>query len=71
VMSKPHNHKELCTRCRRCVDTCPVQAIAMTPWPDIDRRKCITCYCCVEVCPERAMVVPSLLRGLVQNITGR
>ena len=68
---RPIAVKELCTRCRRCVDTCPVQAIAMTPWPDIDRRKCITCYCCVEVCPERAMVVPSPLRGLIQNITGR
>ena len=60
-----------CTRCRRCADNCPTQAISMTPDPSIDRRRCITCYCCVEACPDRAMVVPSALRGLLRRLAGR
>ena len=71
LQRRPLCNKEICTRCRRCVDNCPAQAIAMSPYPAIDRKKCIMCYCCTELCPEKAMTVPGPLRGLIQNITGR
>lgn len=71
IQRRPACDRKLCTRCRRCANNCPVHAIEMKPFPAIVRGKCITCYCCVEICPERAMVVPSPLRGLIQNITGR
>jgi len=70
VQRQPAAVIRLCTRCSRCAVNCPVQAISMTPDPSIDRRKCITCYCCVEACPERAMVVPSVLRGLLRRLAG-
>ena len=71
VQRQPVADRELCTLCRRCTDICPVQAIEMTPFPAVVRGKCITCFCCVEICPERAMVVPSVLRGLLRNLAGR
>jgi uncharacterized protein (DUF362 family)/NAD-dependent dihydropyrimidine dehydrogenase PreA subunit len=63
--------RRTCIKCRRCADNCPASAIAMSPFPVIDRRKCITCYCCAELCPVKAMSVPSLFRGVLQNLTGR
>ena len=71
IQRRPLCDKRLCTGCRRCADDCPVQTIAMSPYPVINRRKCIMCYCCAELCPEKAMPVPGPLRGLIQNITGR
>ncbi|MBM3332590.1 DUF362 domain-containing protein [candidate division WOR-3 bacterium] len=71
LQRRPLFDKRICTRCRRCADNCPVNAIAMSPYPAIDRKKCIMCYCCAELCPEKAMTVPGPLRGLIQNITGR
>jgi uncharacterized protein (DUF362 family)/NAD-dependent dihydropyrimidine dehydrogenase PreA subunit len=71
VLRRPVCEKRLCTRCRRCADNCPVQAISMTPYPAIDRDKCITCYCCVEACPDRAMSVPSVMHGLLQRLARR
>jgi ferredoxin len=71
IQRRPELDRELCTRCRRCADNCPAQAISMTPDPHIDSRKCITCYCCVEACPERAMKVPSVSRGLLRRLAGR
>ncbi len=68
---RPTLDRQHCTKCRRCADNCPARAIAMSPFPDIDRRKCIMCYCCVELCPEHAMRIPSLVRGLIQNLFGR
>jgi ferredoxin len=71
LQRRPLCNKGICTRCRRCAENCPTQAIAMSPYPVIDRKKCIMCYCCAELCPEKAMTVPGPLRGLIQNITGR
>ncbi len=71
LQRRPLLDRRNCTKCQRCADNCPARAIAMSPFPVIDRQKCIMCYCCIELCPEQAMIVPGLLRGLVQNITGR
>jgi uncharacterized protein (DUF362 family)/NAD-dependent dihydropyrimidine dehydrogenase PreA subunit len=71
IQRRPLCDRRLCTRCRRCADNCPTQAIELSPYPVIDRGKCIMCYCCAELCPEKAMAVPGPFRGLVQNLTGR
>jgi uncharacterized protein (DUF362 family)/Pyruvate/2-oxoacid:ferredoxin oxidoreductase delta subunit len=63
--------ERLCIRCHKCTDNCPATAITMTPYPRIDRKKCISCYCCAELCPKRAFSVPSPLRSLFLNLTGR
>lgn len=67
----PYTDRRSCTRCGRCADTCPVQAISLSPFPQLDRHRCIICYCCVEICPERAMLVPSHLLGILQQFTRR
>jgi uncharacterized protein (DUF362 family)/Pyruvate/2-oxoacid:ferredoxin oxidoreductase delta subunit len=69
--SRPALQQARCTRCARCAGSCPVNAIAMSPWPEIDRARCISCYCCVEVCPERALMVRRGLGGAWARIRGR
>ncbi|MBM3315258.1 DUF362 domain-containing protein, partial [candidate division WOR-3 bacterium] len=71
IQRRPVLDRRLCTRCQRCVSSCPVGAITAAPFPRIDRHRCITCYCCAETCPAKALSVPGLLRGVVQYFTGR
>ncbi len=47
-------NKKSCTRCKRCMQHCPVSAIKMNPYPVLDRRRCIRCFCCIEICPQHA-----------------
>ncbi len=49
---KPVIHLSKCTRCLRCEDVCPQDAIKDQT---IDYKKCIKCYCCLEVCPDQAI----------------
>jgi uncharacterized protein (DUF362 family)/ferredoxin len=54
-----------CTKCRRCENNCPVEAIKVTDMgPAFDHKKCIRCYCCQELCPTQAidLTVPPLAR---------
>jgi hypothetical protein len=49
-----------CISCGRCLDSCPVEAIA---WNDkgkaeIDTDVCISCSECISVCPQQAINVP-------------
>ena len=46
-----------CDRCQICMKSCPVDAISMNPYPEIDRDICIECYCCNEMCPTGAMEI--------------
>lgn len=52
---QPFVAESICTQCEQCRDACPVAAIAMGPYPVIDRERCIECYCCNELCPTGAM----------------
>lgn len=49
--------QETCDKCSICAKSCPVDAIAMNPYPEIDRAKCIECFCCNEMCPTGAMEI--------------
>ena len=47
---------QLCTQCQICQDVCPVDAIALTPYPEFGNR-CVFCFSCVRECPEKAITV--------------
>jgi NADH-quinone oxidoreductase subunit F len=48
-----------CNGCTLCAQTCPVNAIAMTPYVQhkIDLEKCTRCDSCRQVCPRGAVEV--------------
>lgn len=54
---RPECIQETCDKCGICAKSCPVDAIAMNPYPNIDREKCIECFCCNEMCPTGAMEI--------------
>lgn len=43
-----------CTKCRACVEICPVGAIHMETPRKTDAKKCISCTACVGHCPTGA-----------------
>lgn len=49
-------NKELCIQCALCQNECPVGAIVVNGFPEIDRNKCIHCFHCVKICPANAIV---------------
>ena len=54
--SKPAIDTEVCTNCKTCVKSCPVDAlIEKTPIPEFEYGECINCLCCMEMCPEKAV----------------
>jgi ferredoxin len=44
-----------CTRCRTCVDNCPVGAVSLDPYP-IFSGDCIGCWGCFNNCPHSAIL---------------
>jgi ferredoxin len=45
-----------CIKCRKCEESCPVQAIVVrSDGPTFDYKKCIRCYCCQEMCPPQVI----------------
>lgn len=56
---KPDVQAEKCTACSRCVQWCPVQAIAIGPdrVAVIDYETCYGCGECVAACPSAAIAV--------------
>ncbi|MGC8797505.1 MAG: DUF362 domain-containing protein [candidate division WOR-3 bacterium] len=61
----PVRNLATCIRCGECAANCPVQAIKMNPWPEIDRHTCIRCFCCAEICPTNAMKIASPVRSFI------
>jgi ferredoxin len=47
--------KEKCIKCGICMKHCPMKAITLCPYPEINSKKCIRCFCCIEVCPHHAL----------------
>lgn len=58
-LSKPVIQAELCIRCGKCLEICPVRPAAIIMpekgCPQYLRSKCIHCYCCQEICPKKAI----------------
>jgi uncharacterized protein (DUF362 family)/NAD-dependent dihydropyrimidine dehydrogenase PreA subunit len=54
--SRPAIDSKVCTNCKTCVKSCPVDAlIENTPIPEFEYGECINCLCCMEMCPEKAV----------------
>lgn len=47
--------KAKCTRCATCAKHCPMHAITLNPYPEVNKKKCIRCFCCMEICPQHAL----------------
>jgi len=51
VMPKIGIHPDKCSKCRNCLESCPVRVISIDPKPRI-MPGCVYCYNCVRLCPE-------------------
>jgi uncharacterized protein (DUF362 family)/NAD-dependent dihydropyrimidine dehydrogenase PreA subunit len=56
-----------CTRCGACSRSCPMGAITMNPYPEMDRRLCISCFCCAEICEKGAIRIPKVWEDLLRR----
>ncbi len=55
---RPFISASRCVACGACVQSCPVEAVAISGQvARIDDKRCIRCYCCHEMCPEKAVVL--------------
>jgi len=57
LVSRPVPNENECTKCGVCQEHCPVGALSLNPYPQIDPDKCISCFCCMELCPQNALDV--------------
>jgi uncharacterized protein (DUF362 family)/Pyruvate/2-oxoacid:ferredoxin oxidoreductase delta subunit len=63
---RPVIHADRCTRCMKCVRSCPVKTIAVVDkMPRIDYKTCIKCYCCHEMCDSHAITLERTLTGKI------
>ncbi len=53
----PYTDPKKCTRCMKCVEVCPTDAIDKYNPIFIDKEKCIKCCACVKICPEGAITM--------------
>lgn len=47
--------REVCDRCGTCVGICPVDALTMGDWLEVDGGRCTDCGRCVKICPFGAL----------------
>ncbi|MBI2629641.1 DUF362 domain-containing protein [Candidatus Pacearchaeota archaeon] len=61
--------KEKCTRCGTCERVCPVEAMKLNPYPEVNQKKCIRCFCCIESCPQHALFLKETgIRKIIKRI---
>ena len=53
----PTTREELCTKCSRCVEVCPNEAITIGSTIETQRYSCMRCYACIRNCPTGARVM--------------
>lgn len=46
--------EKACTQCGVCEEACPVEAVALSPYPRFN-PKCCDCFNCIRLCPEKAI----------------
>ncbi len=47
----------MCTRCGRCVQICPAEAVMIRGTAVGDADKCVGCGRCVQICPKGAITL--------------
>lgn len=62
VLNRPVIIKGKCTKCRKCVEICPLEPKAIFFSEEeqkivYDYSRCIRCFCCQETCPSAAIEV--------------
>jgi len=56
ISQKPVINSKLCTNCKQCIKSCPVEVLTPgVPVPEFNYDKCINCLCCSEMCPQKAI----------------
>lgn len=53
VLPEPRHDRARCNQCGWCARECPVDNIAMAPYPILGNQ-CIRCYHCLTGCPQKA-----------------
>jgi uncharacterized protein (DUF362 family)/Pyruvate/2-oxoacid:ferredoxin oxidoreductase delta subunit len=56
---QPRIIKDRCVACGSCFEACPVDAISMNDYAQINDKLCIRCYCCHEMCADEAIELRS------------
>lgn len=56
-LTKPYIKQSKCSKCKICLDVCPVDAITITDDDAVIGKNCIGCASCVEVCPDHAIQI--------------
>lgn len=60
--------ENLCSGCKRCVNACPVQVIALKAHlPVVDGVKCVECETCLEVCMHGAITFRKEVERVSRN----
>ncbi len=56
---RPEIDKNKCTKCGKCIEICPVNAITITEEIKIERKKCqeVRCFKCMDICTEDAITI--------------
>lgn len=54
---RPKIDKDTCTKCGKCIEICPVNAIDIDEDIKIERKKCqeVRCFKCMDICTEDAI----------------
>lgn len=62
----PETDGSLCTRCNRCIEVCPQDAIDSVDVTRTDKWQCLLCLSCVKACPTgaRRLTEPMLLKRI-------
>jgi ferredoxin len=53
----PITKEELCTKCGKCFEVCPNEAITIGTAVETNRQACMRCYACIKCCPTGARVM--------------
>ncbi|WP_312428926.1 EFR1 family ferrodoxin [Lacrimispora sp.] len=65
---------DACTKCGICAKYCPMGAISINNFKDIDAAKCVRCCSCIKKCPVNAKsinheVFNKITKGLIDNFS--
>lgn len=65
---------DACVKCGICAKHCPMQAISVENFKDIDAAKCVRCCSCIKKCPVKAKSINhemflKITKGLIDNFS--